>query len=127
MAEGNASRAFVERLGIARANEALLMSKRLDCAELVAAGFVNKVFDDVRPGEDDKFRALVLREVGERLGEHVNADSLLEIKAMIRGPERRRQDAQLVDEVLGGLGRFEKGLPQEEFRKIASREKRHKL
>ena len=127
VAEGNASRAFVERLGIARANEALLMSKRLGCEELVAAGFVNKVFADVQPGEDAKFRAAVLREVEERLGEHLNADSLLEIKAMIRGSDRRRQDAQLVDEVLGGLGRFAKGVPQEEFRKIGSREKRHKL
>ena len=126
LAEGNASRAFVERLGIARANEALLMSKRLTCEELVTAGFVNKVFD-VPAGEDARFLELVLEELDERLGAHINVESMLGIKALIRKPERAVQDAQLVDEVLGGLRRFEKGIPQEEFRKLASGQKKHKL
>jgi peroxisomal 3,2-trans-enoyl-CoA isomerase len=32
-----------------------------------------------------------------------------------------------VEEVMGGLERFVSGVPQEEFRKIASGEKKHKL
>ena len=36
-------------------------------------------------------------------------------------------DAQNVAEVFEGLERFVAGIPQEEFRKIASHEKRHKL
>jgi peroxisomal 3,2-trans-enoyl-CoA isomerase len=43
VAEGGASRAFVERLDIAKANEALIMGKRITCDELVKTGFVNKV------------------------------------------------------------------------------------
>jgi peroxisomal 3,2-trans-enoyl-CoA isomerase len=36
-------------------------------------------------------------------------------------------DKQGVTEVFAGLQRFLKGVPQEEFRKIASGEKKHKL
>lgn len=126
MAEGGASRAFVQRLGISKANEALIMSKKISVEELVQVGYVNKVFE-VKPGESDKFLELVLGEVQERLGEHLNQESLIKIKALIRRPEREILDAQGVHEVFGGLERFVKGIPQEEFRKIGSGEKRHKL
>lgn len=126
VAEGGASHAFVERLGISKANEALIMSKRISCEELVQTGFVNKVFD-IKPGEDKKFMALVTSEVEDRLGEHLNSESLLKIKELIRGPKRRDNDAQLVNEVLGGLERFMGGAPQEEFMKVATGQKKHKL
>jgi peroxisomal 3,2-trans-enoyl-CoA isomerase len=74
-------------------------------------------------GEDEKFKG----EIEERLGEHLIGSSLIGIKALIRKPERDLLDAQGVAEVFGGLERFNKGIPQEEFRKIASGEKRHKL
>jgi Delta3-Delta2-enoyl-CoA isomerase len=105
--EGNASVAFVRRLGISKANEALIMSKRISCEELVHTGFVNKVDD--------------------RMGSHLNSESLLGIKNLIRKPEIDVMDKQGVDEVFAGLKRFIKGVPQEEFRKIASGEKKHKL
>lgn len=126
VAEGGASRAFVSRLGISKANEALIMSKKLTVEELVNVGYVNAVFD-VKPGESDKFLDLVLAEVEDRLGKHLIPDSLLGIKKLIRRPERDMLDAQGVAEVFGGLDRFVKGVPQEEFRKIASGEKKHKL
>lgn len=44
-----------------------------------------------------------------------------------RKPDRERMDAMTVTEVLGGLERFASGVPQEEFRKIASGQKKHKL
>lgn len=127
VAEGGASRAFVQRLGISKANEALIMSKRITCEELVQTGFVNKVIDVGDAKASDKFLGEVLKEVEERLGEHLNQESLLKIKALIRRPERDVLDAQGVHEVIGGLERFLKGVPQEEFRKIASGEKKHKL
>jgi len=126
VAEGGASRAFVQRLGISKANEALIMSKKITSEELLATGFVNKIFD-CKKGEDEKFRKLVFNEIDERLGPHLVGDSLTGIKALIRRPEREMMDAQTVHEVLGGLERFMSGVPQEEFRKIASGEKRHKL
>jgi peroxisomal 3,2-trans-enoyl-CoA isomerase len=126
VAEGGASKAFVERLGISKANEALLMSKRITCEELVQTGFVNKVFD-VSPGEDAKFLEMVLAEIDDRLGPHLVPSSLLKIKRLIRKPDMKEQSAQLVEELLGGLEVFEKGIPQQEFMKVATGQKRHKL
>lgn len=133
VAEGGASKAFVQRLGISKANEALIMSKRITTEELIATGFVNKVFDvgkggaKWQKGDDTLFLNEVLNEINERLGDHLNGESLLGIKELIRKPERESMDAQGVAEVFAGLERFKKGVPQEEFRKIASGEKRHKL
>lgn len=102
------------------------MSKRITCDELVQCGFVNKVFD-TKPNESDKFLDLVLHEVEERLGSHLVPDSMTKIKALIQKPERELLDAQGVAEVFGGLDRFLANIPQEEFRKIGSGEKKHKL
>jgi len=101
------------------------MSKRITCEELVHVGFVNKVFDTGKDSE--KFLAEVLTEVDDRLGNHLNSDSMVKIKALIRKPERDILDRQGVEEVFGGLERFVAGIPQEEFRKLASGEKKHKL
>lgn len=102
------------------------MSKRITSDELLQVGFVNKIFDCGKE-EDEKFRKLVFEEIENRLGDHLIGDSLTKIKALIRKPERDILDAQGVAEVFGGLERFKAGIPQEEFRKIASGEKRHKL
>ena len=126
VAEGGSSRAFVQRLGISKANEALIMSKRITAEELLQVGFVNKIFDTEKD-EQEKFLEEVLKEVEDRLGDHLNDDSLLKVKALIRKPEREFMDQQNVAEVFGGLERFAAGVPQEEFRKLASGEKRHKL
>lgn len=123
VAEGGASRAFVSRLGIAKANEALLMSKRIGIEDLVSTGFVNKVIDTAEGG----FLKAVLKEVEERLGAHLNQDSLLKIKGLIRAPEREVLDKMNVKEVFMGMERFMAGVPQEEFRKLAAGEKKHKL
>ncbi|PWY80952.1 peroxisomal d3,d2-enoyl-CoA isomerase [Aspergillus sclerotioniger CBS 115572] len=129
VAEGGASRAMVERLGIAKANEALIMSKRLTCEELVATGFVNKVIEAPSGRNDDSegFLGKVLEEVEERLGEHLNQESLLKIKELVRRPEREVLDRQNGLEVFAGLERFLSGVPQEEFRRLAAGEKKHKL
>ncbi|GAD91516.1 hypothetical protein PVAR5_0088 [Paecilomyces variotii No. 5] len=129
VAEGGASRAFVERLGISKANEALIMSKRITCEELVATGFVNKVITPPsgKKEDSDGFLKLVLEEVEDRLGTHLNQTSLLKIKELIRRPEREVLDRQNGLEAFMGMERFLQGIPQEEFRRIATGEKRHKL
>ncbi|KAL9581067.1 MAG: hypothetical protein Q9212_004119 [Teloschistes hypoglaucus] len=126
VAEGGSSFAFVQRLGISKANEALIMSKRITVDEMLATGFVNKVFP-TKKGEEDKFLPEVLKEVEERLGDHLNSDSLLKVKELIRKPERERMDGQAVAEALSGLERFVSGVPQKEFGKMASGQKKHKL
>ena len=126
VAEGGASRSFVQRLGIGKANEALIMSKRITAEEMLHVGFVNKIIDTGK-NEQEKFLGIVIQEVKDRLGDHLNSDSLLKIKALIRKPERDVMSSQTVAEVFGGMERFVAGIPQEEFRKIASGEKKHKL
>lgn len=69
----------------------------------------------------------VLEEVDDRLGTHLNQTSLLKIKELIRRPERELMDRQNGLEAFMGMERFLSGVPQEEFRKLASGEKRHKL
>ena len=129
VAEGVSSYALVERLGIAKANEALIMSKRITCDELVATGFVNKVFSAPSGKVEDSagFLAQVLQEVEERLGSHLNQTSLLGIKQLIRRPGRAVMDQQNVVEAIAGVNRFLSGEPQEEFRKISQGKKKHKL
>ena len=126
VAEGGASHAFVQRLGVSKANEALIMSKRITSEELLQTGFVNKIFDTGKD-EHERFLAEVVKEVDERLGGHLNSESLVKVKALIRRPERQTLDSQNVAEVFGALERLAAGIPQEEFRKIGSGEKRHKL
>ena len=128
VAEGGASVGFVQRLGISKANEALIMSKRISAEELLHVGFVNRIFDaGWGDGQAEKFLSMVLDEVKERLGDHLNADSLLKIKTLIRKPYNDVLEVQNMAEVMGGLDRFVAGVPQEEFSKIASRQKKHKL
>ncbi|GAP87431.1 putative enoyl- hydratase isomerase [Rosellinia necatrix] len=126
VAEGGASHALVRRLGVAKANEALIMSRRIPADELLAAGFVNRVFP-CAPGDDAAFMRQVLAEVDDRLGDHLIGDSMTGVKALIRRPERDLLDNQNVAEVFAGLDRFVRGIPQAEFKKLASGQKRHKL
>ncbi|KAG7118913.1 3 like protein [Verticillium longisporum] len=93
---------------------------------LLQTGFANKSFD-VAKGDSDRFRDLVLAEVDDKLGEHLTGESLTGIKKLIRAPEREILERQNHKEVFAGLERFVKGVPQQEFAKIASGQKRHKL
>lgn len=127
VAEGGASIGLVQRLGLSKANEALIMSRKIPCDELVACGFVNKVFSGKDQNDSDGFLKQVLAEIDDKLGDHLNQESLIKIKELIRRPFLEGLEAQGVREVMEGMQRFIKGAPQEEFRKIASGQKKHKL
>lgn len=133
-AEGAASKAFVDRMGIARANEALLMSRKMLMPALLSTGFVNGVIEgcggDKETGkgiDTDLFISKVLEIVDDKLGPHLVAESLFAIKRQIRSPGLALMDRAGLEEVWGGLDVFVKGVPQKEFQKIARGEKRHKL
>jgi len=125
VAEGGASLAFVRRMGITKANEALIMSKRIPADELLACGFVNKIIKNTDSESD--FLEHVLKEVDDRLGPHLIGSSLVKIKELIAAPMRREIDTMLVRELFVGLERTAAGIPQREFAKIKRGEKRHKL
>lgn len=124
VSEGGASRAFVRRLGLSKANEALIMGKRITAREMLETGFVNRIFE---VGSEEGFLEEVLKEVEERLGEHLNSDSLLKVKALIQRPEREVLESQMVGEVFAALERNVEGVPQKEFERVKRGEKRHKL
>lgn len=126
VAEGGASRALYQRLGLARGNEALLMGRRIPAKDLEECGFVNAVFQ-TGVGDDDAFRQAVMREVQERLGDHLIGQSLLEIKRLIKKPEMAIMEQQNLHEAFAGLERFLSGVPQEQFKRLAQGEKKHKL
>lgn len=127
VAEGGASYGLVQRMGISTANEALMMSRKISCEKLVHCGFVNAVFKGKDVNDSDGFLKQVLAELDDKLGSHLNKDSLLGIKKLVRAPYEEALEAQGVREVMAGMTVFLKGAPQEEFRKLASGEKRHKL
>lgn len=128
VAEGGASAGLVQRMGLSLANSALLMSRKITIDELVASGFVNKVIEGAKDTKDSgPFLKGVIAEVENRLGEHLNQESLLKIKELIRRPFLEGLESQGVREVFDGMARFVSGAPQEEFRKMASGEKKHKL
>ena len=124
--EGASSISFVQRLGISKANEALIMSKRITSEELERTGFVNKVFD-VKAGDTETFMGLVRKEVEDRLGEHLNSRSLISVKELIRKPYKAELERANLEEVLRGTERFEEGAPKRMFEDVASGRKKHKL
>lgn len=121
VAEGGASHTFVRRMGIAKANEALILSRRIPCDELVQCGFVNKVFE--REGFGESVRAYV----EDAFGAHLDADSMMLVKRLIREGQDREIEAANVREVAGGLDRLVAGIPQQQAALIASGQKKHKL
>lgn len=136
--EGGSSVALVQRMGIAKATEALMLSRRMTSDELLATGFVNKIFTPPPPpsssslneaadDDDDWFLKRVLEEIDDKMGVHLNRTSMLKIKNLIRAPYRDLIDQQNVKEVFGGLERFTEGIPRQEFIAIAEKKKRHKL
>ena len=136
--EGSSSVAFVRRMGITKAKEALIMSKRIPAEELVACGFVNAIFIEGSKGKHDGkdfdsqvFLERVFKEVEERMtGGHLNDGSMLGIKKLLtkaHGGGVDELDRSAVEEVMAGLDKFVGGVPQAEFEKIASGQKRHKL
>jgi peroxisomal 3,2-trans-enoyl-CoA isomerase len=127
IAEGGASVGFVRRMGASKATEALLTSRKVLAADLLACGFVNKIFDDCGVGEDGKLRERVIAHVNDIIGPHLVGSSLLEIKKLLTASMKQQIDQSMVAELMGGLQRQASGIPQKEFERIRTGQKRHKL
>lgn len=128
VAEGGSSMSFVQRLGLPLATEVLLTSRRISSARLFQCGFINKIFSGRDESDSEGFLQQVLDEVEDKLtGGHLNRESVLEIKELIRRPFIDAVEAQGLREAVAGMQRLIDGAPQVEFNKIASGTKRHKL
>ncbi|GKZ61463.1 hypothetical protein AnigIFM50267_007427 [Aspergillus niger] len=128
-AEGAASRSFVQRLGMSKANEALIMSKRISCEELVACGFVNGVVTSPSGKPDDSvgFLKQVLDEVHRRFDSLAARSCVVGIKDLIRKPERMINVQQNCLEVFAGLDMVATGVPEQHVQTLVEGQKKHKL
>ncbi|GAT19439.1 peroxisomal D3,D2-enoyl-CoA isomerase [Aspergillus luchuensis] len=128
-AEGAASRSFVRRLGISKASEALIMSKRIPCDELAACGFVNGVVSSPsgKPEDSVGFLEQVLAEVHRRFDSHTAHSCLGRIKGLIRGTEKMIDEQHNYLEVLEGLEMIATGVPGQQIQAMVKGQKKHKL
>ncbi|KAJ5517121.1 Crotonase core [Penicillium freii] len=122
IAEGGSSIAFVQRIGQGKANEALLLSRKIPISELAQVGFVNKVFEG-----QGNFREQVIRYLQQTFGDHLVKSSLLGTKALIRRRLVREQDKQAPLEIFGSLDRFYQGIPQAKMSEALSKSKTSRL
>ena len=129
VAEGGSSYTFVRRLGLAKANEALILSKPLHAADLLACGFLNKIYPAPEDPQDcSGFHKAVLEDVRrEFLDRGLNRDSMLLVKKLIKGAWEEKLESINVKEVFMGVERFLSGAPIKEFGGVVRGEKKHKL
>ena len=127
---------------MSKANEVLILGKRLDAEELLTCGFVKYVFavqqfiaprsihnSKIFPQQDYKsFHAAVRACVLEQL-EGLDPVAVLKSKELIQFGinEKNSKDAANLRESYAQAERFATGKPAERFGKIARKEIKHKL
>jgi len=123
--EGGSSVSFINRMGLATANEVLIWGKKKTADELLACGFVNQIFPQQTCEEfHQAVRALLLKEL-----EGLDPAAVLSVRKLIRAGlhEKNNPDAANMRESYAQAERFASGVPAVQFGRIARREIRHKL
>jgi len=123
--EGGASVSFVNRMGIAKANEVLLFNKKISASEMLECGFVNKIFPSK---STEEFHSAVHQHLKKELDGLVPA-SLFAIKTLIKAGLNDKNNFHAVNlrESYAQAERFSSGIPAKRFGKIARKEIKHKL
>ena len=129
VAEGGSSYMFAQRLGLSKANEALILSKKIPATDLLQCGFLNKIYPTpANPNDSSSFIEQVVKDIkADFLERGLNRDSMLLVKKLIRARYNDSVKNANLEEVFGGLDRFMAGAPQKEFMALATGEKKHKL
>ncbi|GLB34998.1 putative enoyl-CoA hydratase/isomerase [Lyophyllum shimeji] len=125
VAEGGSSASFVNRMGLAKANEVLLWGQKKEAQELFECGFVNRIF----PAQSvDSFHVAVRKQLLDDL-HGLDPSALLEVKKLIRAGLKDKNDPDAVNlrESYAQAARFASGVPMEQFAKIARKQVKHKL
>ncbi|ORY89414.1 ClpP/crotonase-like domain-containing protein [Leucosporidium creatinivorum] len=122
VAEGGASLSFPRRMGIVKANEALLLGKKLTAPELQSNGFFNKLFPS---STDEVFMSSLMAYLRDKL-DGLDLDAALMSKQLIKAtlPD---PDPSNIREVFAGADRFATGKPSAAFAKVAAKKMRHKI
>ncbi|GMM37560.1 dodecenoyl-CoA isomerase [Saccharomycopsis crataegensis] len=127
VSEGATSVTLFQRLGVTRANEALLLSRRIPGRELKEAGVVVTSFsNDKNKLGTEEFNEAVINNMKSRL-QGLNFDSIKLIKKLIGDNWRQKIDSSNINEGVEGLRRFLTGIPGEKFQQLAKRQLKHKL
>ncbi|KAL4074478.1 ClpP/crotonase-like domain-containing protein [Scleroderma yunnanense] len=123
--EGGASVNFVNRMGLAKANEVLILNKKKTAQELLECGFINKVF----PSQSTELFHEAVRQhlLHELDGLHPSA--VLAVKSLIKAglSEKNNPDAVNLRESYTQARKFSSGVPTTRFGMIARKEIKHKL
>lgn len=126
VSEGASAYTVIRRLGWSLGSEALLSSRPIPANVLNERGFFNGLYPQSQFKSVEEFNQSVQKTIEERLY-HLNPESLAGIKQIIRSTQIQDITTTNQDEVIGGITMFTKGYPQQEFLKMASKQKRHKL
>ncbi|KAF8559535.1 ClpP crotonase [Imleria badia] len=123
--EGGASVSFINRMGLAKANEVLMFNNKKNAQELLECGFVNKIFPS-QPTE--LFHAAVREHLLCEL-DGLDHSSVLTIKALLKAGmvEKNNPDAVNLRESYAQAERFVTGIPTRRFGMISRKEIKHKL
>ncbi|KAI0361985.1 ClpP/crotonase [Trametes cingulata] len=125
ISEAGSSVTFRNRMGASKANEVLIWGKKKDAQELLACGFINRIFPEQSvPEFQAAVRKLVLAEL-----EGLDPTALLGVKRLIKAGlnDQHNFDAVNLRESYAQAERFASGIPGERFAKIARKELKHKL
>ncbi|KAF4610094.1 hypothetical protein D9613_010629 [Agrocybe pediades] len=125
VAEGGASVSFINRMGVGFANEVLIWGKKKSAEELLACGFVNKIFPQQEAESfHGEVRKLLLSEL-----EGLDPSALLVMRGLIRRGLHEKNDPDAVNlrESYAQAERFASGIPAVQFMRIANKEIKHKL
>lgn len=125
VAEGGSSVMFMKRMGVAKANEALIWGKKLTAEELLACGFVNQIFAQQTP---ESFHVAVRKHLLEQLS-GLEPSSVLGVKKLLKAglKEQNDPDAANIRESFEQAKQLHTGIPADRFARIARKEIRHKL
>ncbi|EGW33925.1 uncharacterized protein SPAPADRAFT_54184 [Spathaspora passalidarum NRRL Y-27907] len=122
--EGGTSASLFTRLGWSKANEALLMSKRISGEDLYNVGFVNKHYDGKLTTEE--FNKKVLDELVDAT-ENLHFDSIIQNKQLLKDMYGPQISSTISQEAFRGLKKWTAGIPLERFKKLMSGELKHKM
>ncbi|KAG9094225.1 hypothetical protein FS749_012864 [Ceratobasidium sp. UAMH 11750] len=123
--EQNASVTFANRMGLAKATEALLWGKKITADELEKNGFINKIFS---ADDTESFHKAAREYLLDRL-DGLDPSALLSTKRMIQAAIHEKNDPRATNlrESFAQAERFAGGVPALRFGQLSRKEIKHRL
>ncbi|KAJ7219223.1 ClpP/crotonase-like domain-containing protein [Mycena pura] len=125
IAEAGSSVTFVNRMGLAKANEVLIWGRKKEAQELYECGFINQILPQ-QPV--DSFHAAVRAIILEDM-RGLDPSAVLEVKRLLKTglAEKNNPDGVNLRESYAQAERLASGVPGRQFMRIATKEIKHKL